>query len=97
GLVAGRLGEPWRPEVVGLVREDPSLARRVDLGVVYSVPGGRRGPGLEDWLRGMELAADRADPLLLLLREPPPSGRGSVLLLDVDGGVLGGHSFVVGR
>jgi hypothetical protein len=97
GLEVGRLVEPWRPEVVGLVREDPSLARRVDLGVVYSVPEGRRGPGLEYWLRGMELAADRAEPLLLLLREPPPSGRGSLLLLDVDGGVLGGHSFVVGR
>jgi hypothetical protein len=97
GLEVGRLVEPWRPEVVGLVREDPSLARRVDLGVVYSVPAGRRGPGLEYWLRGMELAADRAEPLLLLLREPPPSGRGSMLLLDVDGGVLGGHSFVVGR
>jgi len=97
GLEVGRLVEPWRPEVVGLVREDPSLARRVDLGVVYSVPEGRRGPGLEHWLRGMELAADRAEPLLLLLREPPPSGRGSLLLLDADGGVLGGHSFVVGR
>ncbi|MET0227709.1 MAG: hypothetical protein ABW234_03215, partial [Actinomycetes bacterium] len=97
GLEVGRLVEPWRPEVVGLVREDPSLARRVDLGVVYSVPESRRGPGLEHWLAGMELAADRVEPLLLLLREPPPSGRGSLLLLDVDGGVLGGHSFVVGR
>jgi hypothetical protein len=97
GLEVGRLVEPWRPELVGLVREDPGLARRVDLGVVYSVPEGRRGPGLEFWLRGMELAADRAEPLLLLLREPPPSGRGSMLLLDADGGVLGGHSFVVGR
>jgi len=97
GLAVGRLVEPWRPEVVGLVREDPSLAQRVDLGAVFSVPAGRRGPGLEYWLRGMELAAERAEPLLLLLREPPPSGRGSLLLLDVDGGVLGGHSFVVGR
>ncbi|HEY6708063.1 MAG TPA: hypothetical protein VJB61_10770 [Actinomycetota bacterium] len=97
GLVSGRLVEPWRPEVVGLVREDPSLAQRVDLGAVSSVPAGRRGSGLEYWLRGMELAADRAEPLLLLLREPPPSGRGSLLLLDVDGGVLGGHSFVVER
>ncbi len=97
GLEVGRLVEPWRPEVVGLVREDPSLARRVDLGVVYPVPEGRRGPGLEYWLAGMELAADRVEPLLLLLREPPPSGRGSLLLLDADGGVLGGHSFVVGR
>jgi hypothetical protein len=97
GLAVGRLVEPWRPEVVGLVREDPSLAQRVDLGAVFSVPAGRRGSGLEYWLQGMELAAERAEPLLLLLREPPPSGRGSLLLLDLDGGVLGGHSFVVGR
>jgi hypothetical protein len=97
GLALGRLTEPWRPEVVGLVREDPSLAQRVDLGAVFSVSAGRRGPGLEYWLRGMELAAEGTEPLLLLLREPPPSGRGSLLLLDVDGGVLGGHSFVVGR
>jgi hypothetical protein len=96
GLVAGRLGEPWRPEVVGLVREDPGLAGRVDLGAVFAVPGGA-GAGLEHWLRGVELAPDRAEPMLLLVREPPPSGRGSLLLLDVDGGVLGGHTLVVGR
>jgi hypothetical protein len=97
GLVAGRLGERWRPEVVGLVREDPELVGRVDLGAVFEVPGGRRGPGLELWLQGAELAPEPAEPLLLLLREPPPSGRGSILLLDVDGGVLGGHTFVVGH
>jgi hypothetical protein len=45
----------------------------------------------------MELAPERGEPMLLLLREPPPSGRGSLLLLDVDGGVLGGHTLVVGR
>jgi hypothetical protein len=97
GLVPGRVAEPWRPAVVEMVREDPSLAGRVDLGAVFAVPGGRRGAGLEHWLRGMELAPDRAEPLLLLLREPPPSGRGSILLLDVDDGVLGGHTFVAGR
>jgi hypothetical protein len=97
GLVAGRLGEAWRPEVVGLVREDPGLVGRVDLGTVFEVPRGRRGPGLELWLRGAELAPDPAEPLLLLLREPPPSGRGSILLLDADGGVLGGHTLVVGH
>jgi hypothetical protein len=41
----------------------------------------------------MKLAPDRPEPFLLLLREPPPSGRGSLLLLDADGGVLGGHTF----
>jgi hypothetical protein len=97
GLEAGRMAEPWRPAVVEMVREDPGLAGRVDLGAVFAVPGGRRGGGLEYWLRGVELAADRAEPMLLLLREPPPSGRGSMLLLDVDDGVLGGHTFVVGR
>jgi hypothetical protein len=59
--------------------------------------GGGGGAGLEYWLRGVELAPDRAEPVLLLLREPPPSGRGSMLLLDVDDGVLGGHTFVAGR
>jgi hypothetical protein len=95
GLVAGRVTGPWRPEVVGLVREDPTLAGRVDLGAVFEIPGGRRQPGLEHWLQGMELPPDPAEPMLLLLREPPPSGRGSILLLDADGGVLGGHTFVV--
>jgi hypothetical protein len=95
GLAADRVAEPWRPELVSLVREDPSLAGRVDLGAVFQLAAGRRVAGLEYWLRGMELAPDRAEPMLLLLREPPPFGRGSMLLLDVDGGVLGGHTFVV--
>jgi hypothetical protein len=95
GLVAGRMAEPWRPELVGLVREDPSLAGRLDLGALIQIPEGRREPGLEYWLQGIGLPPDRAEPMLLLLREPPPLGRGSLLLLDVDGGVLGGHTFVV--
>jgi hypothetical protein len=45
----------------------------------------------------MDLDPGRPDPMLLLLRTPPPSGRGSLLLLDADGGVLGGHSFQVAR
>jgi hypothetical protein len=97
GLVAERVAEPWRPELVSLVREEPSLAERLDLGSVFAVRDGRREPGLEAWLQGMELAADRAEPLLLLLGEPPPSGRGSLLLVDAGGGVLGGHTFRVGR
>jgi hypothetical protein len=97
GLAAERVGEPWRPELVQLVREEPSLAERLDLGSVFAISGGHRDPGLEVWLEGMELAADRAEPFLLLLGEPPPSGRGSLLLLDAGGGVLGGHTFRVGR
>jgi hypothetical protein len=97
GLVAGRVGEPWRPELVRLVRQEPALAGRLDLGAVYTVGAGRRGPGLEVWLQGMELAADRADPFLLLLREPPAAGRGCLLLLDAGGGVLGGHTLLVPR
>jgi hypothetical protein len=97
GLVPGRVGERWRPELVELVRQDPGLAGRVDLGVAFAVGPGRRDPGLELWLRGMELAADRPEPLLLLLGDPPPTGRGSLLLLDDDGGVLGGHTFQVAR
>jgi len=94
GLAPGRVGEPWRPEVVGLVREDPSLAKRLEL-TAFALPPGRPDGGLDLWLEGMELAPDRADPLLLLLGDPPPSGRGSLLLLDADGGVLGGHTFRV--
>jgi hypothetical protein len=92
GLAPQRVAGPWRPEVVGLVREDPSLAQRLDL-TAFALPPGRRDGGLDLWLQGMELAPDRADPLLLLLGDPPPSGRGSLLLLDTDGGVLGGHTF----
>ena len=95
GLVAERVAEPWRPEVVGLVREDPRLAERLDLASAFAIPAAGRGGGLELWLQGMELAPDRADPLLLLLGRPPPAGRGCLLLLDADGGVLGGHTFQV--
>jgi hypothetical protein len=97
GLVAERVGEVWRPELVNLVREDPRLAERLDLGSAFAVPAGRGGAGLDLWLQGMELSPDRPDPLLLLLREPPHAGRGCLLLLDVDGGVLGGHTFQVAR
>ena len=97
GLVAGRVGERWRPELVTLVREEPGLAERLDLGAAYGTGPGRGGPGLELWLRGMELDPERAEPFLLLLGDPPASGRGSLLLLDDDGGVLGGHTFQVAR
>jgi hypothetical protein len=97
GLVAERVGEVWRPELVNLVREDPRLAERLDLGSAFAVPAGRGDAGLDLWLQGMELSPDRPDPLLLLLREPAHAGRGCLLLLDVDGGVLGGHTFQVAR
>jgi len=97
GLVAGRVGERWRPELVTLVREEPGLAEWLDLGAAYATAPGRGGPGLELWLRGMELDPERAEPFLLLLGDPPATGRGSLLLLDDDGGVLGGHTFQVAR
>jgi hypothetical protein len=97
GLVAERVGEPWRAELVRLVREDPGLAERVDLGAVFAIAAGRRRAGLEVWLEAMPLVPGRADPVLVLLRDPPPSGRGSLLLLDAAGGVLGGHTLQVAR
>jgi hypothetical protein len=97
GLVADRVGDPWRPELVTLVREDPRLAEWLDLSSAFALPATRGDGGLDLWLEGMELAADRPDPLVLLLRRPPPAGRGCVLLLDVDGGVLGGHTLQVPR
>jgi hypothetical protein len=97
GLAAERVGGPWRPELVTLVREDPVLAERLDLAAVFTVPAVRRDAGLELWLQGMEPGPDPADPLLLLLRQPPPSGRGCLLLLDAGGGVLGGHTLQVAR
>jgi hypothetical protein len=97
GLVAGRVPEGWRAGLVQLVREEPALAERLDLGAVFPVVAGRRDPGLELWLEGMELDPDRAEPFLVLLREPPPTGRGCLLLLDAGGGVLGGHTLQVAR
>jgi hypothetical protein len=94
GLVPERVADRWRPELVRLVRQDPRFAEWLDLRSAFAVPAGRRDPGLEVWLRGMELAPDRPEPFLLLLRDPPPrSGRGCLLLLDTDDGVLGGHTF----
>jgi hypothetical protein len=95
GLEAGRAGEAWRPELVALVREEPGLAGRLDLSTVFAPPAARPGNGLEHWLRGMDLDPHHPEPMLLLLRSPPPSGRGSLLLLDADGGLLGGHTFRV--
>jgi hypothetical protein len=95
GLVAGRVPGEWRAGLVQLVREEPALAERLDLGAVFPVVAGRREPGLEVWLEGMELDPERAEPFLVLLREPPASGRGCLLLLDADGGVLGGHTLRV--
>jgi hypothetical protein len=102
GLVPGRVGEAWRPELVTLVQEDPGLAERLDLGAVFPAPGGADagreppgpgGDGMVVWLRGIDLEPDRPEPLLVLLHEPPPSGRGSLLLLNAEGEVLGGHGF----
>jgi hypothetical protein len=92
GMVPGRVAEAWRPELVTLVQEDPGLAERLDLGAVFPVPGGH-GDAVVAWLRGMALDPGRPEPVLLLLDEPPASGRGSLLLLEAGGGVLGGHTF----
>jgi hypothetical protein len=97
GLEAGRVGEAWRPELVALVREEPDLAGRLDLGTAFAPPEARPRGGLDHWLEGMDLGPHRPDPVLLLLRTPPPSGRGCLLLLDADGGLLGGHTFQVAR
>jgi hypothetical protein len=95
GLVAGRVAEAWRPELVALVREEPGLAGRLDLATAFAPPAPQAGAGLEPWLQGMELDPRRPEPVLLLLRTPPPAGRGCLLLLDADGGLLGGHTFRV--
>jgi hypothetical protein len=105
GLVPGRVGEPWRPELVRLVQEDPALAERLDLAAFFPVPADRRAAGttgrreanLAIWLEGIELAPGRPEPMLLLLHEPATAGRGAVLLLDADGGVLGGHTLQARR
>ena len=95
GLVAGRVAEAWRPELVALVRGEPGLAGRLDLATAFAPPAGGTGNGLERWLRGMDLDPRHPEPMLLLLRTPPASGRGCLLLLDADGGLLGGHTFRV--
>jgi hypothetical protein len=97
GLAAERVADRWRPELVRLVREDPRLAERLDLTSAFTVSADHLEAGLELWLEGMDLAPDRAEPFLVLLRDPPPSGRGCLLLLDADGGVLGGHTLQVAR
>jgi hypothetical protein len=91
------VGQAWRPELVAIVREEPGLAGRLDLATAFAPPQGPPGGGLARWLRGMDLDPHQPEPLLLLLRAPPPSGRGSLLLLDADGGLLGGHTFRVAR
>jgi hypothetical protein len=78
------------------VRAEPGLAAQLDLATAFAPGGGSGGKGLAPWLRGMDLDPGRPEPMLLLLGAPPPSGRGSLLLLDADGGVLGGHTFRVG-
>jgi hypothetical protein len=97
GLEAGRVGEAWRPELVALVRAEPGLAGRLDLATAFAPPAARPGIALEHWLQGMDLDLHHPEPLLLLLRTPSPSGRGCLLVLDADGGLLGGHTFQVAR
>jgi hypothetical protein len=97
GLVAERVADRWRPELVRLVRQDPRLAEWLDLKSAFTIPAGHKDSALELWLQGMELRPDRPEPFLLLLREPPPTGRGCLLLLDHDGGVLGGHTLRAAR
>jgi hypothetical protein len=98
GLVPGRVGERWRPELVALIQEDLSLADRLDLGAAFVVPPGRSGDGSAGawrvWLEGVELARDQPEPLILLLRTPPPAGGGSLLLLDARDRVVGGHTLL---
>jgi hypothetical protein len=95
GLVAGRVAEAWRPELVALVRHEPGLAARLDLATAFAPPQGPRTDGLERWLRGIDLDPHHPEPVLLLLQAPALPGRGSLLLLDADGGLLGGHTFRV--
>ena len=97
GLSAERVADRWRPELVRLVREDPRLPERLDLTSAFAVGADHREAGLELWLEGIDLAPDQAEPFLVLLRDPPPAGRGCLLLLDADGGVLGGHTLQVAR
>ena len=73
----------------------PGLAGRLDLTTAFAPPEARPQDGLERWLQGMDLDPGHPEPMLLLLRTPPPSGRGCLLLLDADGGLLGGHTFRV--
>jgi hypothetical protein len=92
GLAASRVPDPWRPQLIVALQEDPTLADALDLTAVLPSPaGGERPP----WVRGIQLDPGKPEPLLLLLPGPLRPGGGSLLLLDRDGRVVGGHTLRV--
>ena len=90
GLEPARSPDAWRPDLVAVVQQDPGLAERLDLTTAFPAPSAD-GP----WLGGIELDPERPEALLLLLREPVRPGGGSLLLLDGEGRVVGGHTLRV--
>ncbi|HYY78327.1 MAG TPA: hypothetical protein VFD04_03970, partial [Actinomycetes bacterium] len=79
----------WRPDLVGVVRQDPGLAGRLELSAAFRPPAAGR------WLDRVALDQAAPEPLVLLLAEPGRPGGGSLLQLAADGRVVGGQTLVV--
>jgi hypothetical protein len=90
GLEPARPPDAWRPGLVAVVQQDPGLAERLDLTTAFPAPSVDG-----TWVSGINLDAERPEALLLFLREPVRPGGGSLLLLDVTGRVVGGHTLRV--
>jgi hypothetical protein len=101
GLQPARLADRWRPQLIDLLGRDAALAARLDLAGAFPVPeapGSGAGPGRpEVWLDGVELDPGDPEPLALLLAGSavPQTGGGSLLQVDADGRVVGGHTLLV--
>jgi hypothetical protein len=91
GLPVSRVPDPWRPHLIAALQENPTLADALDLTAVLPPPEGAGHP----WVPGIQLDPDQPEPLLLLLPRPARPGGGSLLLLDADGRVVGGHTLRV--
>jgi hypothetical protein len=88
GLPVSRVPAPWRPHLIAALQEDPTLTDALDLTAVLPPPA----RGSHPWVPGIHLDPGQPERLLLLLPAPPRPGGGSLLLLDSDGRMVGGHT-----
>ena len=86
GLAKVRLSADDKNELGKLTRSSQMLRDRLDVSV------GFRPPAKRDWLQGVPLRRDRAEPLVVLVDTGATHGRWSILQERADGVLAGGFT-----